>query len=337
MIALLLVLRVSLAAEHWVVRTGETVETIATRLGDVRLAESIRALNHLDPDRQPAVGTVLELPAGQGTRDRQEAQVINVTGTGVVTVPDQKPGPLVIAAHLPVGTQVCTDAESYATVRLAGDTVGFAHDDITLLPNTCMTVVDAAARPGRRSSLVSVTEGGVSVTGTEDNPGNVIIQTPSGLTTGDEGGFRVNVEQGSTRTEAVTRPVSVMGAGQEVALEARQGTRVKAGEAPAAARGLLAGQALFLPEDGAPLRWPDFQWQAVPRALGYRVQIATTPDFTEIAQQVDVPFPEWKPDFLLLPYRVAGYWWRVAPLDRFGFEGVPSAERRLRVPAGVGP
>ena len=156
-------------------------------------------------------------------------------------------------------------------------------------------------------------------------------------TSGDEGGFRVTLEPGATRTEAVSAPVAVYAQGAEVVLEAKQGVRVREGEAPAAPRGLLAAGALFLPEEGTPLRWPDFHWQSVSRALGYRVQIATGPEFNEIVAQVDVPFPEWEPDYLLLPYRVAGYWWRVTPLDRFGFEGTPSNGRRLRVPAGVGP
>lgn len=332
-----LLLGLALAAEHWVARPGETVESIAATLGDPALAGEIRRLNGLQEGQQPAVGAVLALPPRATGSAEQEALVLAVRGTGTATLPDQEPLPLAPQLALPVGSQVCTDAESFATIRLARDLSGYAHDDLSLLPNTCLTVVGAAARPGRRSSLVSVTEGAVAVQGTTETPGQVTVQTPSGLASGDAGGFRVVLEPGATRAEALSAPVSVLGGGQEVTLEARQGTRVRPGQAPEAPRGLLAGAALFLPEDGAPLRWPDFRWQAVPRALGYRVQLSTAPDFAEIVHQVDVPFPEWEPDFLFLPYRVEGYWWRISPLDRFGFEGLPTESRRLAVPAGVGP
>lgn len=320
-------------AEHQVVRPGDTVESIAASLGDPTLAAQIRALNGLAPEAQPAVGAVLNLPGGDG----QDSLVLAVRGTGSVTLPGREAFALLPQQRLPEGTQVCTDAESFATLRLARDLSGYAHDDINLLPSTCVTVVGSAARPGRRSSLVNVTQGSVTVQGTHDAPGNVIVQTPAGTTAGDQGGFRVTLEQGGTRAEAVSAPVSVIGAGQEVALDAREGTRVKDGAAPEAPRALIAGAELFTPEDGTPLRWPEFRWQTVPRALGYRLQIATSPDFAEVVHSVDVPFAEWQPDFLMLPFRVEGYWWRVSPLDRFGFEGVPSAPRRLAVPEGVGP
>lgn len=324
----------AVAAEHQVVRDGDTVESIAAGLGDPALAAPIRALNGLAPGAQPPVGAVLHLPGSEGG---QESLVLAVRGTGTVTLPGQAAVALAPQQHLPEGTQVCTDAESFATLRMARDVSGYAHDDISLLPSTCMTVVGSSARAGRRSSLVNMTGGSVSVQGTSDAPGSVIVVTPAGTTAGEQGGFRVTMEQGGTRAEAVTAPVSVIGAGQQVELDARQGTRIRDGAAPDAPRALIAGAELFTPEDGAPLRWPEFRWQTVPRALGYRLQIATSPDFSEVVHSVDVPFAEWQPDFLMLPFRVEGYWWRVSPLDRFGFEGVPGASRRLVVPAGVGP
>lgn len=335
LLLLSLLVPLALATEHHVVRPGETVESIATTLGDPALAAQIRALNGLDPGAQPAVGVVLDLPGEESSV--QEGLVLAVRGTGTATLPGAAAVPLKPQLVLPLGTRVCTDAESFASLRLARDTTGYAHDDITLLPNTCLTVDGAAARPGHRSSLVNVTEGSVAVQGTPSKPGNVIVETPSGLATGDQGGFRVTLEPGATRAEALSAPISVLGGGQEVMLDVKEGTRVRSGQAPEAPRGLLSGGALFQPEDGAPLVWPDFRWATVPRALGYRVQIATGPDFAEVVHQEDVPFPEWRPDFLFLPFRVDGYWWRVSPLDRFGFEGLPSEARRLAVPPGVGP
>lgn len=338
MIHLLLYLTIGLglAADHWVVRKGDTVESVAEALGDKALADEIRRTNGISAGAQPDVGAVLHLPGHEGAA--QEALVLAVRGTGSVTLPGSTaPIPLAPQLSLPEGSEVCTDAESFAMVRLARDAAGFAHDDVSLLPNTCLTVVGTSASDGRRSSLLHMSEGAIAVQGTPNKPGDVTVTTAEGVSTGEQGGFRVTLEQGATRTEALSAPVAVMGAGQEVDLEAKQGTRVKAGAAPEAPRSLLSAGALFLPEDGAPLRWPDFRWAAVPRALGYRVQVSTSPDFGEIVHQVDVPFPEWQPDFLLLPVDVAGYWWRITPLDRFGFEGMPSVARRLTVPQGVSP
>lgn len=334
---LLALIAPSRAAEHMVVRTGDTVESLARGLGDERLAAELRSLNGLGPSEQPPVGAVLRVPAAAATRDDQPALVLSLTGTGTVRFPEGAERALAPQLWLPVGTSVCTEIESFASIRLATATEGFEHDDVTLLPNTCLTVVSAAARPGRRSSLLNVTEGAIAVRGGMAEPGTVTVQTPDGVATGDQGGFRVTLERGATRAEAVSAPVSVMGNGAEVALVEKQATRVREGEAPGKPADLLTGPALYLPEDGAPLRWPDFQWQPVQRSLGYRVQISTSPDFSEVVHQVEVPYPAWRPDYLLLPYRVPGYWWRVSPLDRFGFEGVPSTPRLLAVPTGVGP
>ncbi len=325
-----------LASDHWVVRKGDTVESVAAALGDPALAAAIRQSNHLEATQQPRVGDVLSLPVVAGAT--QEGLVLAVRGSGTVTLPGgASSAPLAPHMSLPEGSAVCTDAESFAMIRLARDTTGYAHDDISLLPNTCLTVLGASAQEGRRSSLINMSEGSISVTGTPNKPGDVIVTTPEGVATGEQGGFRVTLEQGATRAEAVSAPIAVMGAGAEVELEVKQGTRVKAGAAPEAPKSLLSAGALFLPEDGTALRWPDFRWASVPRALGYRVQVATSPDFAEIVHQVDVPFPEWQPDFLLLPTTAPAYWWRITPLDRFGFEGVPSVGRKLTVPAEVVP
>jgi len=72
-------------------------------------------------------------------------------------------------------------------------------------------------------------------------------------------------------------------------------------------------------------------------SLGYRVELAITPDFSELVVVEDVSGTVWAPELLMVPFRVEGLWWRVATYDRFGFLGIPSDQRALRFPAGVGP
>jgi hypothetical protein len=99
---------------------------------------------------------------------------------------------------------------------------------------------------------------------------------------------------------------------------------------------LLREANLLGPEDGAPLRRTDFQWSPVDRALGYRVQVAATPQFDELVHQTEVALPHWQPDLLLLPTDLQVLYWRVTALDRFGFEGQPSSAWRIALP-GEGP
>ena len=73
-------------------------------------------------------------------------------------------------------------------------------------------------------------------------------------------------------------------------------------------------------------------------ALAFRVEIATDPEFTDLLRLAEVSRLHWEPERLMLPYRgIEVWWWRVTPVDRMGFVGVPSAPARLAIPAGVGP
>lgn len=318
------------AAELRVVRSGDTVESLA---GDADPAE-VRALNGLSAGAQPVVGATLTLPGGGRS---VAAEILGVTGSGRVTTPS---GPAVFAAFtsLPDGSVVCTDADSFAVVRLAVAPEGGAHDDINLFGNTCVTVIAANTERVGRSSLVGLERGSVSVRNAADRaPGVIAVRTPFGTSAGVGGGFRVHVEADAARTEALYRPVSVFGAGVEVPMGAGKGNRVRAGQAPGVPVDLLVPGEPERPTGGDPLRVPDFVWSPVDRALGYRVEIASSPDFADILMLEDVSAALWQAEVLLLPFRVQGWWWRVSSFDRTGFLGVPSDPAALSIPPGVGP
>lgn len=332
----MILLWAALASAHelWVVRQGETVASIAAALGDPALAASLRAANGLAADAEPAPGTVLRV---EGATVQQQALVLLVSGSGTVREVGRPPAPLLPGRRVPEGALVCTDPGSSATIRLAVSTDSHAHDDITLLAATCLTVDGASARGADRSSLVSVRSGSVAVRAAGDQDGTVAVRTDAGVATGDGGGFRVHVEGAAVRAEAVAAPVAVIGAGTEVALAAGEGSRVRAGEAPSAPVALLAGGPLVAPADAAPLRVPDFTWTPTPRGHGYRVEIAAEPDFVDLVAVQDVPGPAWRPDTLLARYRGGVLYWRVSAYDGLGFLGVPSETRSLAFPAGLGP
>lgn len=164
--------------------------------------------------------------------------------------------------------------------------------------------------------------------------GTVAVRTVSGSTTGSGGGFRVTVEEDATRSEALHAPVDVEAQGVTVALDAGQGSRTVQGEAPGAPVDLLAPGSPTRPEVDAMLIRADFAWTSVEGALGYRVEFAADPDFTEILWSEDVAGSPWHPAVLMLPWgTTASLHWRLSSFDRLGFLGIPSAGRALKLPA----
>jgi len=321
-----------------VVHADETMESIADVLGEAVTPELLRELNDLSPGEQPETGTIIVVPlAGADPSHAHGGAILTLAGTGTMRAPDGNEVPLSLGLTVPEGGSVCTDGGSYATVRLAVAQQGRVHDDITLLENTCAIIEAARSGANERISLVSLRTGSLSVRAAEETPGTVTILTESGVTTGESGGFRVTIEEEASRTEALYSPVSVMGAGEEVPMDAGYGSRIRNGEAPSAPVALLPPGAPTAPTDGAILKRPDFVWRGVDDALGYRVEVSTTPDFSELVVVEDVTDMAWYPEVFFVPFRAPGLWWRVSSFDRTGFMGVPSDPRMLQFPTGMGP
>ena len=334
MLILSLLTGLATAAEVHVFRSGDSIESVATQIGDPTMAPTIRELNGLQTGEQPPVGTVLTLPDTDAIS--QPGQVLTVSGTGSLTPPGGgAPQPLVEGAFLIVGTTVCTGPDSYAAVRLASVSDCSDEDDITMLPETCLVLDSATARPDRRSSVVSVTSGSVRI-GATDGGTAVAVRTPAGITTGESGGFRVAVEETSTRSEAVTGDVAVLAQGTETEVARGFGVRTPDGAVPGDLVKLLPPGTPILPDAGARLLVPDFAWTPVPRALGYRVELAEGPDMVSLVRRTEVGPPKWSPTQLFLPYDVTTLHWHIIPFDRLGFEGIPSEVRPVRFPRGVG-
>ena len=329
---ILLSLALADAAEHRVARTGDTVETLALLLGDAGLASTIRELNGLAEGEQPIIGAVLVLPS-PAPHDEEGGVVLSLTGTATASPVGGEQLSVEQGTELPLGSTVCTEADSYATLRLTAERHGADHDEITLMEETCVVVAGSGASYGQRTALVSLEQGSIDVR-LSDEPGQLAIQTIDGITAATGGGFRVEKEAEATRTEAVTAPVSVMGAGVEVKLEAGQGSRVVAGQAPSSPVQLPGAVALATPQDGDVLLVPHFEWVQVERALAYRLEISTEPDFTALVYVEEVEDTPFEPELLFLPYRVPGLWWRVSSVDLNGFMGGPSTGSLLQSPGG---
>lgn len=319
------------------VHEGDTIEGLAAELGDPGLAAEIRSLNGLQATQQPKVGALLRVP-DPNVVGEQEAFLISKTGE--VTVKEGRAKARSLPTFTPIarGALICTDEEATATVRLAStcNEDGSASDDITMQPASCMMVTSATSSERGRATVVKVTEGSIAVLAQEDARGHVTVLTPSGMTSGPMGGYRVTLEEDAARTETLAGTATVAGSGAEVALEQGQGSRVKKGEAPSPPIDLLRTQDLLSPEDGATLLRPDFEWATVRGALGYRFEMGGGAAFQEVLYQEDVPETTHAPLTLMLPYnQLDAVYWRVASFDRFGFLGVPSEPRKLVFPSAL--
>lgn len=323
------------AAAHAVVQAGQTVESIAAAEGLAGREAEIRQLSGLGRDGQPRVGDVLLLPVD---RLSQESLVLSRYGEVTVRRGTAAPAPLSPGERLAPGAEVCTAAESFVTLRLVLNESTRHHDDLTLMPESCVVIERVTLEGAERSSLVSLGQGSVTVQPNIDGhvPGRVTVRAWGAVTSGLGGGHRMHVERGALRAEAVSQPLEIYGGGARLALDAGEGSRSRGDAPPDPAVKLLIGPETLLPEDRAVLRAPDFTWSAVPRAMGYQLEIATDPYFTEPVLITESPLAEWLPDVMLLPWRARGVYWRVIPMDRFGYLGVPSDPQQLRFPPGAG-
>lgn len=324
-------------AELYPVRAGETVESIAADRGDPALAAEIRSLNGLDATGQPAVGDLIELPAPKGFSNAQQAFLIALTGSATVTdAQGSRPAPTF--EPLPDDATLCTGADGIATLRLASscNADGSTSDDLVLLPETCLTVRSSVSTEIGRSSVVQVTQGAVSVATSAGAAGHVTIVTPSGITTGSGGGYRVAIEEQAARTEAIGAPVAVAAVGQEVALNKGQGSRTRTGEAPGPPVDLLPPGEPLLPEAGAVLTRPRFTWRANDQAFAYRFELATSGSFTQVLTIEDVAETAYRPGLAMFPTDGRPeLFWRLSVFDRLGFQGMPSDPRPFLLPAAI--
>ncbi|MCK6524155.1 hypothetical protein L6R49_22335 [Myxococcota bacterium] len=323
------------AASYVVVQPGQTVESIAADEGLRGREAEIRQLSGLGRGAQPTPGAVLLLPVDPSG---QESLVLSTYGAVTLRRGAASPQAGHPGDRLAPGTEVCTAADSFATLRLVLDESTRHHDDLTLMPESCVIVERVTLEGAERSSLVSLGQGSVTVQPNLEGhvPGRVTVRAWGAVTSGEGGGHRMHVERGALRAEAVSQPLEIYGGGERLDLTAGEGSRSRGDAPPDPAVKLLVGPATLLPEDHSVLRAPDFTWSPVARAMGYQIEISTDIYFTEPVLIADSTLAEWLPEVMLLPWRARGVYWRVIPYDRFGYLGVPSEPQHLRFPPGSG-
>lgn len=327
------------ASELRVVRSGDTVASIAATLGDPALAGAIRSLNGLGASDEPPVGRLLQLPPPVAPQVDQSAFLLSVVGDVTVLRSGGAAAPAQPFRSLDAGSVVCAGPKSFATVRVAAacEGQGLVNDDVTLLSDSCVELRSIVASALGRATVLRVRRGSIVVADPADG-GRVTVEAGAGVAAG-EGGFRVHREvDGAMRAEALTAELAVLGAGVERVLAPGTGARVLNGGGPTAPVDLLGERPLLAPAPAEPLGRPLFRWEEDPDAFGYVLSIAQDAAFTRVVFREPVASEVYAPSLLLLPLRSPeGLFWRVEPLDRLGYLGMPSAARPIGLPAGVQP
>lgn len=334
MIGFFLVTGATNAAELHAVREGDTIESIAETLGSSDLGPVIRVLNRLKRGEQPEVGRLIELPPSVLVRQvEQRALLVTLHGNVTVGVPGEARRSARQFGTVSSGHEVCAGPRSFTTLQLATSCEGGeeAGDLAVLMADSCLEILSLVASPLGRSSVVRLTQGSLVVPDVEGNGSTVAVQTADGIAIGP-GGFRSHLENGETaRLEAVYRPITMVStAGEQQELAAGTGARVAKGGAISEAVALLRAVQLQTPREGSPLRRPVFTWTPSPDAFGYQMTVAAHPDHQEVLYQEPMAEPIHAPSQLLLPN--TPLWWRVTPIDRLGFQGIPSPPRPLLPP-----
>ena len=166
---------VAQAGSHVVVQPGQTVESIARDEQLVGREAEIRQLSGLGRGAQPTPGAVLLLPIDPSG---QESLVLTTYGAVTSRIGAAAPAPLAPGERLAPGAEVCTAAESFVTLRLVLDESTRHHDDLTLMPESCVVVERVTLEGAERSSLVSLGQGSVTVQPNLDGhvPGRVTVR-----------------------------------------------------------------------------------------------------------------------------------------------------------------
>jgi len=133
-----------------------------------------------------------------------------------------------------------------------------------------------------------------------------------------------------------TGVIEVAAAGASVSLGKDEGTVVRTGEAPSPPQPVLPPPALAAPADDAITYEAEIalQWEPVPDAAGYWLEIAQDQGF---ARMVETRWGLTAPRFEAGGLDVGMYYWRVHALDKFGLPGARSEAWRVNVRTDTAP
>ena len=296
-------------------RAGENLWVLTERYCDslARLRELQRLNRISDPYRIPP-GTRLRIPLAWMKSSAGSVRIVTAVGPVSITTHGVH-NSSASNARLHEGDLIETGVDGNVTLEFNDGSRITVLSRSTLrlekllhYPNGMMAVgIELPA--GRTESEVSNQDGSKS---------RFHIKSPAGITSVRGTQLRVSVMDGAlSRTEVLAGKVHVSNAGREILVEAGFGTVVRAHERPQDPVALLPAPDLSpMPELITSLSSP-LQFESIPGAVAYRVQLAPSEQFETILVDAQLSEPKLVPP--ALPN--ARYFMRVRAIDASGLEG----------------
>ncbi|MBN8232187.1 FecR domain-containing protein [Corallococcus macrosporus] len=241
------------------------------------------------------------------------------TASGQVTAAqgEAEPKPRVAGDPLYAGELVATGDTGRAELALADGSHLFLSPRSAVRLGTLELTAER-----QRKVLLDLVKGTVETQAAPGGAGSTFEVRTRGAVAGVRGTrFRVvQQEDGTSRVETLEGKVALGAEQASVDVDAGFGSRAKPAQAPEAPRALLAAPVQDRPRGGTYPKAPALVWKTVPGAKLYRVELASTADFTG-----DVRVQESANPTVDAAAPGAGKWfWRVLAVDADGFVGYPS-------------
>jgi hypothetical protein len=305
------------AAQEWRyrVRPGDNVWDLAGKYVRSDIAwQRLQAHNDIDDPYRLAPGSVMRFPVAWLKQQPAKARVISVQGNATLRVPGLGHASAVTAdMQVGIGSVLRTDSDASLTLEFADGSrlllqggSELALDKLSSYGATGMVDTRMRLPKGRTSSEVQPMHGPAS---------HFIIQTPDTTSSVRGTRFRIGSDGVRSQAEVTEGSVAVSRGARQLVLAPGQGT------ATGPDGQLLEPQVLLPPPSSLALdpaqRPMRLQWEPVPGARQYRVQVGTTPAFLALLH--DRIVTDNKDTLDALPDGTYGI--RVRAIDGHGIEG----------------
>jgi hypothetical protein len=309
-------------AEDWLYLTnpGDTLISIGQQyLKNPNDWPKVQQANQLKNPRFLPTNTRIKLPVVLLKQTPAQATVTHAKGNARIKPADGPFRKLEVGDTLTGGETVITGPNSFATIRLADGSV------LNQQPSSKLSFGRLAAygKTGMVSTELNLESGRLEANASKQlaPAGGFKVATPVAVAGLRGTAFRLNMaEDGKAlRGEVLEGAVGLAAQGQEVGVEAGQGTVAEQGKPPAPPRALRPKPNL----DGLPTRLDSlpirFAWNPVMAANAWRAQVARDADFHDIVLDdlFTAPQATWQTD---LPD--GRYVLRVRGVDADGLEGL---------------
>lgn len=300
---------------------GDTLTSIAKRYTDKTTNWPILGKrNKIGNDRAIPIGTAILIPLELLPEEPSEAKVIAMTGNPAYKAANGTVGTLALGSILKEGAQISTDKNGFLTMALPDESrISIPSNSNVSLSKLRKTRYTASPR-----TEVTLLQGKVEsrVSSLVSNKGRFEVRTNLAVAGVRGTNFRVGVNEDGIANEVLEGGVAVNNTtakkADELVLTAGKGNIISASGIGKAVD-LLPPPKLndsYLLQERPTLQ---FQVEASPDAVGYRVQIAQDKDIINVLAENRYKDNRFKFD----GFADGNYFVRITAIDKLGLEGLP--------------